>query len=139
MTISADMSTADRASAVLATKRRANIPHPDDPSMRVVGWVIPEELAGLSAALFALDEIVKRATLSLHDGYPGSGALIDQIVREVAELPDRTSPEDQPEMMLVSGDELRVILALALSPSRDKSGECVARSSQHIAEEGEKP
>lgn len=35
---------------------------------------------------------------------------IDGIIRDVAELPDRTSPADQPEMMLVSADELRAIL-----------------------------
>lgn len=34
----------------------------------------------------------------------------DLIVRDVAELPDRTSPEDRPEMMLVSVDELRGIV-----------------------------
>jgi hypothetical protein len=36
--------------------------------------------------------------------------FIDAIVREVAELPDRDSPPDQPEMMLVTADELRNIL-----------------------------
>lgn len=34
----------------------------------------------------------------------------DLVVRAVAELPDRTSPEDQPEMMLVTPDELRAII-----------------------------
>ncbi|TPM06777.1 MULTISPECIES: hypothetical protein [unclassified Mesorhizobium] len=33
-----------------------------------------------------------------------------QIVRAVAELPDRTSPADRPEMMLVSQAELMAIL-----------------------------
>lgn len=37
--------------------------------------------------------------------------VMDDIVREVAELPDRTSPEDRPDMMLVTADELRAILA----------------------------
>jgi hypothetical protein len=36
--------------------------------------------------------------------------VIEKIVRDVAELPDRTSPADQPDMMLVSADELRTIL-----------------------------
>lgn len=36
---------------------------------------------------------------------------IDEVVRDVAELPDRTSPDGQPEMMLVSAEELRSILA----------------------------
>lgn len=35
---------------------------------------------------------------------------IDSIVRAVCELPDRDSPEDQPEMMLVTDKELRAIL-----------------------------
>jgi hypothetical protein len=34
----------------------------------------------------------------------------DAIIRDVADLPDRTSPDDQPEMMMVSGEELQMIL-----------------------------
>lgn len=41
--------------------------------------------------------------------------LIDDIIQDVAELPDRTSPADQPEMMLVSAEELRSILLYHLS------------------------
>jgi hypothetical protein len=33
-----------------------------------------------------------------------------KIVKAVAELPDRTSPEDRPDMMLVTGDELAAII-----------------------------
>ncbi len=41
-------------------------------------------------------------------------SIADRVAREVAELPDRTSPEDYPDAMLVTGDELRgIILALA--------------------------
>lgn len=36
--------------------------------------------------------------------------FIRNVLRDVAELPDRTSPEDQPDMMLVTGAELRAIL-----------------------------
>jgi len=36
--------------------------------------------------------------------------LATAIIRDVAELPDRTSPNDQPDMMLVTADELRTIL-----------------------------
>lgn len=39
----------------------------------------------------------------------------DRIIQDVAELPDRTSPEDQPDMMLVTADELRVIVETALA------------------------
>lgn len=40
--------------------------------------------------------------------------LAEQICREVAELPDRNSPEDWPEAMLVTHDELRAIVLSAL-------------------------
>ncbi len=39
-----------------------------------------------------------------------SDKFIQDVIRDVAELPDRTSPEDQPKMMLVSAAELRAIL-----------------------------
>lgn len=35
---------------------------------------------------------------------------ISDIIQDVAELPDRDSPEDWPEAMLVTGEELRIIL-----------------------------
>jgi hypothetical protein len=35
---------------------------------------------------------------------------INDVVRDVAELPDRDSPPDAPDMMLVTGDELREIV-----------------------------
>lgn len=35
---------------------------------------------------------------------------IDGVLRDVAELPDRNSPADQPEVMLVTAAELRQIL-----------------------------
>lgn len=40
--------------------------------------------------------------------------FIGRVVREVAELPDRTSPDDYPDMMLVSADELSRIMTWAL-------------------------
>lgn len=36
---------------------------------------------------------------------------IDRIIGAVVELPDRTSPEDWPDAMLVTADELRAIVA----------------------------
>lgn len=41
--------------------------------------------------------------------------LADRVVQMVAELPDRTSPEDWPEAMLVTADELRDVLVAALA------------------------
>jgi hypothetical protein len=35
---------------------------------------------------------------------------IDSIIQKVQELPDRDSPEDRPEIMLVTDAELRAIL-----------------------------
>jgi hypothetical protein len=45
-----------------------------------------------------------------------SKQLIERIVRDVAELSDRNSPEDQPDMMLVSAKELALIIENALPP-----------------------
>lgn len=42
--------------------------------------------------------------------------VIDLIVRDVAEIPDRNSPEGQPEMMLVTDAELRAIIEKRLGP-----------------------
>lgn len=43
-------------------------------------------------------------------------AVIERILRRVAELPDRTSPDDWPEAMLVTTQELSAILTDALQP-----------------------
>lgn len=70
---------------------------------------------------------------------------IEQIVCEVAELPDRTSPEDAPDVMLVTAEELAGIVraALAALPSggEDVIERCAAVAdelsdcnAQHIAE-----
>ena len=42
--------------------------------------------------------------------------FIHKICVAVAELPDRTSPEDEPDMMLVTRDELATIIRAALPP-----------------------
>lgn len=41
---------------------------------------------------------------------PSNELIADGIVKGVAELPDRTSPDDQPDMMLVTADELTEIV-----------------------------
>jgi len=48
---------------------------------------------------------------------PTAPNWIDKVIQQVAELPDRDSPADQPEMMLVSADELRGILEDAAAPA----------------------
>lgn len=47
--------------------------------------------------------------------------IISGVIRDVAELPDRTSPDDWPDAMLVTADELRAILMgrLSLEPSSE--------------------
>ena len=47
---------------------------------------------------------------------------IDRVVQDVAELSDRNSPEDWPEAMLVTGEELRAIIEHR-APASAK-GEC---------------
>lgn len=37
-------------------------------------------------------------------------SLINLVIQDVAELPCRTSPEDWPDAMIVTGDELEEIL-----------------------------
>lgn len=41
--------------------------------------------------------------------------IITGVLQDVAELPDRTSPDDAPDMMLVTAEELRAILEAHLS------------------------
>jgi hypothetical protein len=36
--------------------------------------------------------------------------FINSVIGDVSELPDRTSPEDEPDMMLVTADELKTII-----------------------------
>lgn len=48
--------------------------------------------------------------------------LIERIIREVAELPDRTSPDDEPSLMTVRETELREILESELPPPDVESG-----------------
>ncbi len=47
--------------------------------------------------------------------------IIRGVLQDVAELTDRTSPEDAPDMMLVTAEELRSILLarLSLAPSSE--------------------
>jgi hypothetical protein len=57
-----------------------------------------------------LDDVIKNLGKPKEESKPMDEALIDNIVRAVAELPDRSSPDDQPNMMLVTDAELREIL-----------------------------
>lgn len=46
-------------------------------------------------------------------------AIAEQVVQRVAELPDRTSPDDWPEVMLVTSEELTAIVLAACGAPAD--------------------
>jgi hypothetical protein len=52
-----NMTKRERAMEIANTPSIANVPHGRYPGMRIVGWIVPEDVAGLSDALFAMDEI----------------------------------------------------------------------------------
>lgn len=66
--------------------------------------VFGEDISGL--AIILGDMLREAAPVQSGD----SAELVSSIIRDVAELPDRNSPEDWPEAMLVTSYELRVIL-----------------------------
>lgn len=68
----------------------------------------------------ALD-IARNALSPLTSGKPPDG-LIDKVLADVAELPDRTSPDDWPDAMLVTADELRTILRTAFDCQEASEG-----------------
>jgi hypothetical protein len=80
--------------------------------VRGVGWMCtcetPEAKAARAKELAEIEAEQDAAALPVEDE-------IDRLIQEVAELPDRTSPDDWPEAMLVTADELRTILRAALS------------------------
>lgn len=59
--------------------------------------------------------------------------IADKICLSVAEIPDRFSPEDQPEMMLVTPAELRVIILQALEDSHEQTIQAVAKLAEALA------
>lgn len=55
-----------------------------------------------------IDVPTLRRRLTADKGTPMN--TIEKIIRDIAELPDRTSPDDHPDMMFVTAEELRLIL-----------------------------
>lgn len=47
--------------------------------------------------------------------------FVGSVLNDVAELPDRTSPDDEPDMMLVTHDELKAILCRRLNEALAQS------------------
>lgn len=75
--------------------------HPAD-MIKAIGAHADEALAALSAA--------QAPTAAPGGSWTDIGAIADLIVRDVCELPDRTSPDDWPEAMLVTGEELYALI-----------------------------
>ena len=71
-----------------------------------------------------LDDLAKRLRIAALSTPPRPSAEpvaldVEAVIRAVAELPDRSSPEEWPEAMLVTGDELRRILATPPAAAQD--------------------
>lgn len=64
-----------------------------------------------------LDRLAQRLVDSSARGALGDDPLVkdiaNSVVQSVAEMDDRTSPDDQPEMLLVTGEELHTHILLA--------------------------
>jgi hypothetical protein len=45
------------------------------------------------------------------------------LVRQVSELPDRTSPADQPDLLLVTGEELAALAEGVIADDRHEQAE----------------
>lgn len=69
----------------------------------------------------AVLEVAPRPTAVMAGGLPSQRAeFIRQVLMGVAEIPDRDSSEDQPEMMLVTGAELRGIIGSAFETADER-------------------
>ena len=64
-----------------------------------------------------------RAAIAAIVAHHQAGLDVEAIIRDVAELPDRTSPSDWPEAMLVTADELRTISTRGLRTPATGEGE----------------
>lgn len=75
-----------------------------------------EDLLGAQVyAAVCADHVAKLLKAKRLEG-PRRTVVIERIVQRVAELPDRTSPDDWPEAMLVTSGELAWILSEELTP-----------------------
>lgn len=85
----------------------------------------PHPPSALSVSADALRAALAASAPSQAGSCQASGGRLDAdwIVREVAELPDRNSPTDWPDAMLVTADELRSII-LAAPPAGRTLTEC---------------
>lgn len=80
---------------------RIVVHHRNNGAMRSVGYGIND---------------LEKALALPQDAEPEPDYWIDEVLCAVAELPDRTSPDDWPDAMLVTAEELRAILKRRLHP-----------------------
>lgn len=92
-----DDMNADGLNTVLIAQDRDGEPDPD--RLREI------DIAGLVRDLSRLRDLLEPMDVS---------AVATKVTNAVCELPDRTSPEDQPDMLMVTVDELHLIVRRAL-------------------------
>jgi hypothetical protein len=73
--------------------------------------------------------------------YPSANAIATAVIQRVSELPDRTSPDDDPEAMLCDADELRACVVGALeSEYEQRTGRsCMNGDSLGLTKSAEQP
>ncbi|MCV0427566.1 MAG: hypothetical protein K5905_19070 [Roseibium sp.] len=82
-----------------------------------------EGLTGVSQTITVIRRLAREAGYDLNASQQmqtcNAIGTISEIVKDVCELPDRTSPEAEPDMLLVTVDVLELILSHHLStPSK---------------------
>ena len=116
-----DQMAARRRARIDAAQARGETP-PRDPAPGYGGyfdplWLDADDDSPLSVAdaTLAAQAPVQGEPVSLTD----RAEFTEQILLAVAEIPDRDSPADQPEMMLVTREELSGIIANAFETADD--------------------
>ena len=70
----------------------------------------PNSLAGIAMESWSREAAAVPASVSHTAPRAEGGDWIDSVVLDICEIPDRTSPDDEPEIMLVKASELRQII-----------------------------
>lgn len=74
------MTIAERTDAILASKRRGNHPcRNGEGSKRLVGWIVDEDLAGMSEGLFVIEEIERRLSATRQAGEPVAWMMPEHV------------------------------------------------------------
>lgn len=109
-----DQPTIDKAASFIALAGEiAKMPGGDSPTRwgAALAWVC-EHAGGVDRSKGAAHDAVERRD---HDDLD---SLINSYVTEVCEYPDRTSPIDQPGMLLIIEAELRTLLRVFIDEIR---------------------